>query len=578
MAQGFMRKTYHDAAKKNLKEIYQVKDTIRNVLHGSYVSYFLNGIIESKGNFTNNETSGVWEFFYESGNLKMRGVLRQNSNYGNWEYFYENGQKNMEGTINGKKREGVWKSYYENGQLKETGEYIDNRRNGEWLSYYEDGKTLKGRIEYSDDFGRYTEFDQSGKVLSEGPMMGTRQVGHWRFYAVTDGTLESEGDFENNKRNGDWINYYPNGNISSKGEYENDVPAGKWVYYFDDGKVNSTGEYLGGQRQGYWSAFNSSGEKESDVTYINGTGEYREYYKSGKLKVKGMVIDNQRDGHWDFYYEDGKKEGDCDYEKGNGTYFGYYPDGTLQTKGKMENEKRVGSWEIYERDGKLSGYYKPFYSGQPLGNEMAALAERETRTSVRGNRFDYFDVRTNEFRGLILAGNPVLMFAGRLPVGIEFYSQERLGHEFEFIGIRNPFFQSDSRVATGKPFERGYEITVKQKFYNKERVGMWYFGHELRFTNQAHFMNIASPFLPVSTVTISASEQRIEYGLLLGYRIMQRNNASGFTIDMFASADAGYRAVDMRPEYEVNFSDIKQSKFVTSVHFGLNIGHVFANR
>src|SRR5882762_626832 len=118
-AQIITRFTYHDTAKKNLKEIYQVKDTINNILQGRYISYFLNGHIESKGQFVNNETTGVWEFYFETGNLKMRGILRQNSNYGLWEYFYENGQKSMEGTIDEKNKEGIWKIYYESGELKE---------------------------------------------------------------------------------------------------------------------------------------------------------------------------------------------------------------------------------------------------------------------------------------------------------------------------------------------------------------------------------------------------------------------------------------------------------------------------
>jgi antitoxin component YwqK of YwqJK toxin-antitoxin module len=66
-AQGYTRQSYHDAEKKSLKEVYQVKDTIRNVLHGRYISYYLNGNVESKGLFSNNETNGVWEFFYETG-------------------------------------------------------------------------------------------------------------------------------------------------------------------------------------------------------------------------------------------------------------------------------------------------------------------------------------------------------------------------------------------------------------------------------------------------------------------------------------------------------------------------------
>ena len=75
-AQGITRFTYHDPEKQNLKEVYQVKDTIRNILHGKYISYFLNGNVESKGQFVNNETSGAWEFYYESGKLKNERELK----------------------------------------------------------------------------------------------------------------------------------------------------------------------------------------------------------------------------------------------------------------------------------------------------------------------------------------------------------------------------------------------------------------------------------------------------------------------------------------------------------------------
>ena len=102
---GFTRYSFHDAAKKNVKEVYQVRDTISNTPHGTYISYFLNGNIESKGQFSNGETIGVWEFYFETGGLKMRGIVRQNSNYGLWEYFYENGNKSMEGVIQGKSKE-----------------------------------------------------------------------------------------------------------------------------------------------------------------------------------------------------------------------------------------------------------------------------------------------------------------------------------------------------------------------------------------------------------------------------------------------------------------------------------------
>lgn len=577
-AQGFTRQNYHDLEKKHLKEVYQVKDTIRNIVHGRYISYYLNGNVESKGQFTNNETTGVWEFFYETGNLKMRGILRQNTNYGLWEYFYESGQKSMEGNVNGRNRDGEWKTYYENGQIKEIGEYENNKRVGLWSTYFEDG-ALRGEIDYTDDFGTYTEYYHSGKILSEGPKAGVRPVGHWRFFAE-DGTLQSEGEYQNGKRHGEWLNYFSTGQVASKGHYENDLPVGQWEYYFDDGTVSSSGEYLGGVKTGSWKTMNSNGTLKSEAVLNKGTGDYREYYPSGKLKIKGKIFDGQKEGKWDYYYEDGKLEGVCEFSKDKGTYYGYFPNGNLRTKGTIEGDQKTGIWELYENDGKLSGYYRPFYDDRKLGREIAQLAKsgKATRSGSSARRLTHFDARFNEFRGVIMEGNPIMVFAGRAPFGIEFYLQERLGHTFEFIGIRDPFFKADDKIPPGKKFDRGYAICIKQKLYNEAKIGMWYFGHEIRFTNYGHFIN--QPLVPASmeVFTFSAVEQRIEWGLLLGYRIMQRNNAKGFTIDAFVSADAGYRGFDTDPNSALYFKDVNQSRLSTSLHFGLNFGKVFSFR
>jgi antitoxin component YwqK of YwqJK toxin-antitoxin module len=577
-AQGVMRQTYHDPEKKNLKEVYQVKDTIRNVLHGRYISYYLNGKIESKGQFENNETTGVWEFYFETGKLKMRGILFKSSNYGLWEYFYESGQKSMEGIIYGRNREGEWKSYYENGQIKEVGEYKDNHRTGPWKAYYEDG-VLKGEADYTDDFGRYTEYYHSGKILGEGPKSGTRQTGHWRYFAE-DGTLESEGDYDNGRKTGLWTTYYSSGKVSGKGNYVNDLPTGAWEYYFEDGKVSSTGEFKEGKKNGHWKTMNPDGSVKSEVTLNSGNGEFREYYPSGKLKSKGLMVDGKKQGRWEYYFEDGKLEGECQFDKGKGMYHGYYANGNLQTKGMMEDDLKTGTWEIYEKDGKLSGYYKPFYDDRKLGKEIAALAGKSSYSKkvTKAKRFAYFDERAGEFRGVIFGTNPVWLAVGRLPLGIEFYLQERLGHEFEFIGIRDPFFKADLSIPAGKKFERGYSISIKQKFYNPVKAGMWYFGHELRFTNLGHFVNEPITQNPSDVFTFNAVEQRIEYGPLLGYRIMQRHNIKGFTIDAFVSYNIGYRGFDVDPNFSSYFEDINQSRFSNTFHFGLNLGQAFSFR
>jgi hypothetical protein len=167
---------------------------------------------------------------------------------------------------------------------------------------------------------------------------------------------------------------------------------------------------------------------------------------------------------------------------------------------------------------------------------------------------------------------------GQIPIGLEFYLEERLGHEFEFIGIRDPFFQSDQNIPVGKNFQRGYSVAIKQKFYNSLKIGVWYFGHEIRFTNLGHFANVMLPFIPDATFTASAVEQKIEYGPMLGYRLIRRPNTSGLTIDAFVSYNIGYRGFDVDPQYSSYFNSIDQSKFSHSFNFGLNFGNVFSYR
>jgi len=246
--------------------------------------------------------------------------------------------------------------------------------------------------------------------------------------------------------------------------------------------------------------------------------------------------------------------------------------------GLAEDDLRVGTWELFEEDGKLSGYYKPFYENNTLANEIGAMANKSVKntppkpTQVR-HSFAYFKPRNPEYHGVIVGGNPMMSFIGSMPFGVEFYNQERLGHEFVFEGIRDPFYTADAQVPENKTFTRGYAIAVRQKFYNPLKTGMWYFAQEVRFTNLGYYSNVRIQNFPV---TASASEQKAEYGILLGTRLMQRNDGDGFTIDAFAGYAVGYRLFDVEPLYAEYFSNVTKDKFSQTFRFGLNFGYSFS--
>jgi hypothetical protein len=106
--------------------------------------------------------------------------------------------------------------------------------------------------------------------------------------------------------------------------------------------------------------------------------------------------------------------------------------------------------------------------------------------------------------------------------------------------------------------------------------GMWYFGHELRFTNLGYFTNIDFRSSG-NVITVTATEQRAEYGVLAGARLMQRRDGDGVTIDAYAGYAIGYKKFEVAdPMFEGVFGNIDQSHLSQTFRFGLNIGFAFS--
>jgi hypothetical protein len=75
---------------------------------------------------------------------------------------------------------------------------------------------------------------------------------------------------------------------------------------------------------------------------------------------------------------------------------------------------------------------------------------------------------------------------------------------------------------------------------------------------------------------ITAEERRIEYGILLGYRLLQSTNSRGFTIDGYISTTAGYRSMDIPAEYADVFHELNDNSFTLNFGFGFTFGYVFS--
>ncbi len=587
--------TFYEVEGAPLKEEFSINS--KNELDGEYASYFMDGTMKSQGYFSQNISTGEWRYYFESGELRMVGNVVQGKNNGLWQYFYESGGKKMEGYLEDGKRTGNWVVYASNGAKQSEGKYENNARVGIW-KYYANTGGLNATEEIKEDYSIYSEYYVTGELKSAGKKFDGKKEGEWNYF-YEDGSKEAKGIYKAGKKFGAWVYYNESGTIKAEGNFINDLTDGIWIHYYESGIMKTKGKLYKGQKDGEWSLYYADGKLKGEASYELGNGEYKEYYKTSSLKVKGKVVNGKNQGVWQYFYESGYLEGECNFRNGEGEFIGYYPPvtrkeiregllGKQKMKGFIQDNKKVGIWELYETNGDLAGYYKPYYEGDNEGfllandkEEQKALSAERRKVRIgsysyssSGNR--YFKSKINEHRAYIVNYNPVAVFYNLLPVGVEYYMNERLGYEVLFQYIKNPFLKDFENIDNGKTFTQGVSTSVRQKFYQRGTdFGVPYFGHELRYTYLQHSSNINEN--PV----LGAFESKYEYAALIGFRYFKNQQDNGFTVDVFLGAGIGYR--DFVKTYQSNrlsdpFSNLNSNDLSLSLRAGFHLGYTFKTR
>ena len=136
------------------------------VLNGKYSRFDDQGVLTSKGIFTNGLMEGKWlfkrkvkdvdEIFtciinYKKGNGGDKGYLGVpwNGGFGEVKYLYESGVKFIEFELQNGKANGDYFEYFENGNIKVFQQYKDNKLNGKAIEKDSNGKLIKAYEEYN---------------------------------------------------------------------------------------------------------------------------------------------------------------------------------------------------------------------------------------------------------------------------------------------------------------------------------------------------------------------------------------------------------------------------------------------
>ena len=337
-----------------------------------------------------NETlkDGYQVFKYPNGTVSSEGLIKNGKPDGFWKSYYVTGIKKSEGRRTSFQLDSIWIFYDQVGDTTEKINYLIGKKNGWYFKYKKDpslGVYLWSKELFAGDKKEGTGFIYfpDGKVqqtiaYNSGKKEGLSKEFDKEGNVIT--LLEYNNDFlisrtrinrTDNKglKQGDWIDFYPNGAKKSEKTYKDDLMHGYYKEYDKGGKLVLTMLYENG------SIVKSNVEDEPDIEIIT------RYDQDGKLTYSGPYRNKVPVGIHREYGKDGKvtnafryndvglllSEGIVD-EAGNsnGKWKDFYPDGKVQAEGQVTDNRRSGMWKFYSLSEKVE-QTGSFNNGRPDG-------------------------------------------------------------------------------------------------------------------------------------------------------------------------------------------------------------------
>jgi uncharacterized protein len=123
----------------------------KNVGHGVYQRFFLNGMLSDSGRLDRGNMTGEWKSWFDNGQLRetrfyelARGPWGHQVSYLEKEFksWFANGKLNDSGYYRLSRREGIWIDWIEEGAVRSIGMYRRNWKKGLWRYYDASGKLL----------------------------------------------------------------------------------------------------------------------------------------------------------------------------------------------------------------------------------------------------------------------------------------------------------------------------------------------------------------------------------------------------------------------------------------------------
>jgi len=215
--------------------------------------------------------------------------------------FFVFSQKNQVDSLG--RKQGEWIKYYPNSGVPiYTGKFYNNRPVGVFKYYYE-RKQRKAIIKHNPFSGvseaRY--YHISGEIMSKGIYKNQKKDSTWRKYTYEGKLIEVE-NFNMGVLHGQKGIYYVTGGASvtkpplhTLFTYKNGKLNGDFIEFFMDRKIKIDGKYIDNKKEGIWKEFYPNGVCMKIEHYKNGNkhGWFKVYKENKKVISKVFYYENK---------------------------------------------------------------------------------------------------------------------------------------------------------------------------------------------------------------------------------------------------------------------------------------------
>jgi len=350
--------------------------TIRNGKpDGYWKSYYVTGILKSEGKRTSFLLDSIWVFYDQAGDTteKISYLLGKRNGYSHRyqkDPVYGSYIQTSE-LYAGDRKEGVARIFFPDGKVKQTIPYVDGKKDGLSREYDREGNIIT-LFEYNNDFlisrsrinrtdaaglkqGEWLDFYPDGSIKSEKNYRDDLLHGYYKEYddrgkllvtLLYDSGKVTGTDLDNSAEIDIRNKYDDSGKLVSSGPFKEDIPVGIHRDYNPDGSIKNARIY------------NDNGVLISEGIVDaegNRNGLWKDFSAGGVLVAEGSYNANRRTGAWQFYNAAGRLEQAGSYSNGriDGTWRWYYPDGELLREEDYYQGKRDGSYTEYSRTGEI---------------------------------------------------------------------------------------------------------------------------------------------------------------------------------------------------------------------------------